>query len=203
MTDTITGADPTALPIVIEQDYEIEDDGEVGGPLAVFWTAGHGHDEHDVIRAVVEHCLAEGRDIPRIDGDHGPVEVWQTTLSRGDSIEYRRAATREGLPPYTRAADITPVTLLDLDARARGAAICSIRDCRRPRSTGTPVRAVVAPTDGGAGVNDRHVSVEVWLCREHRGTLPDPYYRVCLVPVGAKILLPAPEGDEPQGGDVR
>lgn len=179
--------------IGIEQDYEIEDDGEVGGPLAVFWTVGHGHDPYDVIRAVVEHCLDEGRDIPRIDGDRAPVEMWQTVVKRGDCVEYRRAASKDQLPPYTRAADIAPITLLDLDARARGAAKCSIRDCRNPWKSGVPVQVATKP-DPPDGSMPRREHVEVWLCRDHQDVMADKYYRMAVVPVGAVIELEPDKG---------
>jgi hypothetical protein len=171
--------------IGITQDHEVDDDGEVGGPLAVFWAPGHGHDSGDFVRAVIEHCLDEGIDVPAIPADVEPVGLWQRLVPRQDCVEYQRTDFE---PLYDPA---NPITVLDLDSRGRGGTKCGVDECREPWSSGRPVRVSIEPSPGDASVNSPYMAVRIWLCREHASRFPDPSYRVFMVPVGATILLPS------------
>jgi hypothetical protein len=170
--------------IEIIQDSEF--DGEVGGPLAVFWSKGHGHDARDFIRAVLDYCLDNDVDIPAIAYDDALVETWQQNVSRQGAIEYRRDPT----PPESSRSPRFPITVLDLERGARGGFKCAVDDCSEPWSVGTPARVCVEPSDGATS----YMSVRMWFCRDHRRQLPEPSYRVCMVPVGAEIVLPAGGG---------
>ena len=175
--------EPKNPALVIEQDYELDFDGEVGSPLAVFWTADHGHDPTALIRAIVEHCLDCGRDIPRIPDDARPVEMWQQNIPRGDAVEYHRHAEK---PPGVPHRHLHPVTVLDVDRRQSGAPICSVQGCHRPWHIGHTITAVVDLTEGD------HEAVSMRMCREHSARFPAPSYRVRMVPVGATIVLASP-----------
>ena len=177
----IQAAATTGPPPMIQQDYEIDWDGEVGAPLDVFWCEGHGHDPADFVRAVVEHCLDYGRDIPRIEDVRRPAELWQCDRKSGDSITYERRESVEGL----RRADWRPVTVLDCERRRLGATSCSVKGCTRPVRSQQAFPVVWEP-DG------EYVALEMRLCDEHRGQIPDQTYRLVFVPVGATIML---EGD--------
>ena len=172
--------------IEITQDSEF--DGEVGGPLDVFWAKGHGHDPREFIRAVLDYCLFNDVDIPAIAYDDTPVETWQQNVSHQGAIEYRRDPT----PPESSRSPRFPITVLDLDRRTRGGVKCSVDDCSEPWSVGTPARVVVEPAPDG-DASRRYMSVRMWFCREHRRQIPEPSYRVCMVPVGAEIVLPEPQ----------
>ena len=39
------------IAVEIMQDCEVDDDGDIGGWLDVFWAEGHGHDAETFIRA--------------------------------------------------------------------------------------------------------------------------------------------------------
>lgn len=173
--------------IQIEQDHEY-DSGEVGGPLAVFWCKGHGHSESAFIRAVLDYCLDNDVDIPAIRWDDRPVESWQQNVAHQDGIEYRRDLT----PPTSPRSSRFPITILDLEGpRRHGATKCAVNHCNEPWGRGAPVRVVVEPSMGSPYYGDEHMDVTLWLCREHAKRLPEPSYRVCLVPVGAVITLEA------------
>lgn len=176
-------ADPDLIPdapptLEIERDYEF-DEGDVGGPLDTFWARGHGHDPDVFIRAVIELCLGDGT-VPRIDHDDVLVHMWQQNISIGDGIEYRRFSEK---PESSRHHPAFPVTVLDLNRRRLGGRRCMFTDCKMPWQATTPIRVVI-----GEGLE--YQAVEISTCREHRELLPDPYYRVCLVPVGATVVLP-------------
>jgi hypothetical protein len=168
---------------VIEQDYEVDDDGRVEGALSVFWAKGHGYDPRAFIRAVVDYCLDNDIDIPRIGGE--PVETWQRNVESNDGVFYQRNDTA----PTSPCSTWFPVTLLDLERpRRHGAPKCSIKDCTEPWWRGQTVPVAVEPTDAAAP----YMSLSVWLCLDHAAGFPAPSYRVRMVPVGATILLPAP-----------
>lgn len=169
--------------IVINQDNEY-DDGEVGGPIPVFWTKGHGHDAGEFMRAVVMFCLDNDVTIPRLDPwDDKPVETWQQNVAVHDGIEYRRDKT----PPTSSRSSRFPITILDLEGpRRHGGTKCGVDHCDEPWGRGTPVRVAIEPTDAGLD----YMGVTIWLCREHAKRFPEPSYRVCMVPIGATITLP-------------
>jgi hypothetical protein len=176
--------------IEIVQDSEFDElDGGVGAPLAVFWAKGHGHDPRKFIRAVLDYCLFEDADIPAIAYDDAPIETWQQNVSHQGAIEYRRDTT----PPESSRSPRFPITVLDLERRTRGGFKCMVDDCHEPWSVGTSARVVVEPTPDGDAPPSRYMSVRMWFCREHRRHLPEPSYRVCMVPVGAEIVLPGPQ----------
>lgn len=167
--------------VEIEQDHEAFDD-DIGSPMDVFWAKGHGHDPADFIRSVVEHCLDYGRSIPRIPDDLRPVEMWQRNVPSGDCIVYHRYAER----PAGRGASrgMFPVTVLDVDGRRSGATKCSVNGCENPWMSGRPVAAKV-------DMDETYTAVTLWFCRKHGHKFPEPSYRVCMVPVGATIVLEA------------
>lgn len=170
--------------IEVVQDYECDDDGDIGSPMPVFWAKGHGFEARAFIEAVVWFCLDNDVDIPRITGDDLPVEVWQQNVSRsGGSIEFRRTA--EG--STSRHSPRFPITLLDLWRPGRGGKGCSVIGCDQPWRSGPSARVVVEPTDG----TGKPVSVRMWFCPEHSRSYPEPSYRIFMVPVGATIKLPA------------
>lgn len=170
--------------IEIFQDY----DADGGGPMATFWAKGHGHDDRDFIRSVLDYCLYHDVDIPAIATHDEPVETWQQNISREDEIEYRRYPD----PPTSPRSPRFPITILDLEGvRRHGGTACSVDDCHEPWFVGSPVRVQVEPDPGKIELGSPYMAVRLWLCREHRRRLPEPFYRLCLIPVGATILLPA------------
>lgn len=165
--------------IEINQDREFgEDFAEAGGPMNVFWSYGHGHDAGQFIRAVVDHCLEGPGEVPAIGADDAPQKLWQRNVDRDGFVEY----VRRSEAPIRH--DWKPVTLLDLEHRRRGGTKCSVVGCSEPWSVGSNARVRVDTTED-------HMDMRVWLCREHSRRFPEPSYRVCMVPVGATILLPA------------
>lgn len=170
--------------IGIEQDYEVDDDGEVLGSLLSFWTRGHGFNPDAVIRAVVDFSLEEHRSVPRID-EGGPVdEVWQKTVHRASGVwEYRRSDVEQ--PGWD------PITLVDLEHRYRGGRKCAVQHCPEPGRIGEPVRLLIEPSDSGMSSDVAYV----YVCRFHAKRFPQPPYRVCMIPVGAEVVLPAPDSE--------
>jgi len=164
-------------PLVIEQDHEFDEMDGIGSSVAVFWSRGHDHDVEEFIRAVLDHCLNEGSDIPAIRTDDSPTEVWQTELDRGGVAEFRR--TEHHSRPVS---DWYPVTVLDVERRPTFAGIkCMVigcgKPCARPRE---PARAVVGRRQPiGA------MPVRFWLCHEHGDRFPGSSYQVFLVPIEA------------------
>lgn len=177
--------------IDIAQDYEFYEDSGLGGPMLSFWAPGHGHDPEQFIRAVIDHMLSYGGSVPRIDPEDKPVEMWQRTVEQHDGVEYERMPTK----PETSASYLQaePITLLDLERRGRGGTKCGVSGCSKPWSSGNPAIVRVEADDRGPTVNTPYMSVRMWFCREHSRRFPEPSYRVCMVPVGATIMLPAPE----------
>ncbi len=161
-----------APPIEIVQDCEYDEDEGLGQPMPVFWTAGHGHSAREFVRAVVDHCLDETGQVPRISYRDCPREVWQMTVSRGPAVEYLRINRPAG---QERGWD--PVTLLDLTRTSRGAIRCSASGCDQPGRAGSLVRVPVAASPQAVP----SLSVGLWLCAEHAEQ----------VPAGAEIVLPA------------
>lgn len=179
------------MGIEIVQDHECDGD-EIGGPISVFWAKGHGYDAREFIRAVVEYCLDRDADVPPITWEDGPVETWQQNVVHQAGVEYRRDAT----PPKALHSSRFPVTILDLEQpRRRGSAKCSVDQCTEPWFAGAMVRVAVEPGQGEPTSGSPYMAVTLWLCREHRKNLPSPSYRVCLIPVGATILLPEESHD--------
>jgi hypothetical protein len=168
--------------IEIQQDWEIDEDGEIGGPMHTYWCYGHGHKRSDFIRFVFELCVGQGV-VPRFDSmDHPVVEMWQVERPTGDGITYERHAIEP--TNLRRHVEAKPITLLDLDYLRHGGRSCSVVDCRNPWASTAPHPLIVE--------GDRpRVSLKVPLCREHKDAYPEPYYRMVVVPVGATVLLPA------------
>lgn len=163
----------------IHQDHECSDDGEVGGPMSVFWCRGHGHDEREFIMAVLDYCLDNDLNIPAIGWEDTASEQWQANIAIGDGIRYDRFV--EAGP--ARRSPRFPITILDLERpKRRGAPKCLVKDCVDPWFSSTPIRAI-------SDADHDYLAVEFHLCREHRKLLPDPSYRVVLVPVGATVVL--------------
>ena len=162
------------------QDCEVDYDGDVGGWLDVFWTEGHGHDSVEFIRAVVDHCLDSGHDIPKIPAELEPAEVWHHDRKVGDSVIYQRRTDLEG----ARLADWRPVTVLDCERRFFGGSSCSVTHCTRPVMSAQAFPIVWEP-DG------EYVALDMRLCDEHRRQVPEQPYRLRFIPVGATIVLEA------------
>lgn len=178
----------TTMTIAITQDYEFDEDCGLGGSMLSFWTEGHGHDPEQFIRAVIDHTLEEHGSVARIELEDKPVEMWQRTIDRGDGVEYSRQSTAPD-GSYPRAE---PITLLDLERHSRGGTKCGVVGCVNPWSSG-PAAVVRVEIDGrGPTVNNSYMAVRMWFCREHTRQFPEPSYRVCMVPVGATIMLPTP-----------
>lgn len=182
MTDTTSALE-------IERDYEMDVDGELGGQMLVWWSRGHGHDPEKFIRAVVDNCLENGDAIPRIGENDGPVEMWQHNVRVGDGIRYDRTDTA----PVKPRSPLFPVTVLDVENRRAGSRACSVPACVRPWAGSRQVLVVTKVDD------DDPMTVYLPLCRKHSEQIPDPTYRLRLVPVGATIMLPAPEEDDLDG----
>ena len=179
--------EPAGTPIEINQDREFDEDWDgVGETLLVFWALGHGHDPDAFVRAVVDHCLEYDGGVPQIRPEDAPQEVWQRNVEHQDAIEYRRSSA----PPedgYDRKRSI-PITVLDLERRTHGATKCSVDRCGEPWTSGATAQVCVDTRDGDT------YYVRLWLCREHSRQFPEPSYRVCMVPVGATVMLPPKDG---------
>lgn len=186
MSDKVNTGNNSA--IAITQDYEFDEDWGLGSPMLTFWAKGHGHNTEQFIRAVIDYTLCEHGSVARIEPEDEPVEMWQWTVDRGDSVEYRRQTTKPGhsYPPYEL------ITVLDLGRRVRGGTKCGVIGCGNPWSSGKPAMIRVEADGRGPTVNNSYMTVRMWFCREHTSQFPDPSYRVCMVPVGATIMLPTP-----------
>lgn len=169
--------------IEIEQDYEVDDDGDVGGRLACWWARGHGHKAEDFAMAVVGYCLDCDAETPRIDLDDIK-ELWQRNIPVGDSVQYRRSTE----PPKGPRDEAFPVTVLDIEAR-RGGRKCAVNGCRNPWFASRPVQVADK-------VDADYMAIDITLCREHSQRFPEPSYRVRFVPVGATIMLPADPAED-------
>ena len=166
--------------IEIYQNCEVDYDGDVGGWLDVFWAEGHGHDAAGFLRAVVDHCLDSGHDIPKIPAELEPAEVWHHDRKVGDSVIYQRRTDLGG----ARLADWRPVTVLDCERRFFGGSSCSVTHCTRPVMSAQAFPIVWEP-DG------EYVALDMRLCDEHRRQVPEQPYRLRFIPVGATIMLEA------------
>lgn len=167
--------------VEINQDAEVDDDGDIGGWLDVFWCEGHDVDGETFLRALVDHCLAWGHDVPRIPRDAEPAEMWQHDRTAGDAVIFER---ERNVPDGARRADWRPVTVLDLERRFMGGAACSVRGCTGAVYSSQAFPVVWEP-DG------ENLALDVRLCREHRTQIPDQPYRLRFIPVGATIVLEA------------
>ena len=179
--------------IEITQDYEFDEDFGLGGSMLSFWAKGHGHDAEQFIRAVVDFTLTERGSVPRIEEEDAPVEMWQRVIERHDGVEYSRILA-ESDDAHGRGAE--PVTVLDLERRGRGGTKCGVTGCTKPWSSGKAAMIRVEADGRGPTVNNPYMSVRMWFCREHCRQFPEPSYRVCMIPVGATILLPASDGED-------
>src|ERR1700756_2643035 len=176
--------EPVVPGIEIEQDQEIDHDGELCGSINVFWAKRHGLDQDKFIRAVIDHCLEPEGGVPAISWEDELAEVWQHLEPVGDNFEYHRSNESS----WSAGRKAEPITLLDVDRRGRGARRCQVHDCREPWSRSTPVQVCIDANDDDAA----RMIVYMTLCRTHVVRFPKPSYRVCMVPVGATIELPAP-----------
>lgn len=168
------------IAVEIMQDCEVDDDGDIGGWLDVFWAEGHGHDAGDFVQSVVDHCLEWGHDIPKIPSDAVVAEVWQHDRKVGDSVIFERRSNLDGV----RLAAWRPVTVLDCERRFFGGSSCSVTNCTRPVMSAQGFPIVWEP-DG------EYLALDVRLCAEHRRQIPDQRYRLRFIPVGATIVLKA------------
>ncbi len=172
-----------ADPIVIEEDFEYDGE-DIGGPLGIYWTKGHGHDQRKLTEAVVTFCLDEYGGVPSIPEDTPIEELWQRNVEVGDGVYYERSATK----PTARSDRAFPVTVLDTSTPRRGGVWgCAVRGCHEPWYCTVPLRVVVAATDAES---DNYWSVDMRLCRDHHARLPGDYYRTLVVPVGTTVVLP-------------
>lgn len=170
----------TDTAIEINQDQGFDADlGELVGPMDVYWAPGHGHNASEFIRSVVDHCLESVGEVPAIRTDDAPQELWQRNVQHRDSVEYQRRSDRP-----TRHEWI-PITVLDLERRSRGGTKCSVDGCNEPWASGPAVQVRVDSAED-------YMAARLWLCREHGERFPEPSYRICMIPVGATILLPRP-----------
>lgn len=171
-------------PIEIYQDNEYDGE-EFSAPLPVFWAKGHDLNHNDFLRAVVEYCIEEcDFEIPAMSWDDDIDEQWQRNVEvPGGGVEYWRTTEPPEYPGSMEGKETFPITILDLEKRRRGAHKCSVTHCREPWSVGSPARVRVS-------TDEKEVSVYLWLCREHLKAYPEPSYRVCMIPVGATIMLP-------------
>lgn len=184
-----------ATTIDIIQDHEFDEDSGVGAPMLTFWAEGHGHDAAKFIRAVVDYTLDNDGSVPRIDPDDEPVEMWQRIVEREGGVEYSRRPKNQdsSCARVTVRAGWEPITVLDLERRGRGGTKCGVKGCAKPWSAGMPAIVRIETDNRGPTVDGSYMTVLMWFCREHQNHFPAPSYRVCMVPVGATILLPAPE----------
>lgn len=174
--------------ISITQDYEFDEDSGLGGPMLSFWAQGHGHDPEQFIRAVIDYTLTEHGSVPRIEPEDEPSEMWQRAIERQAGVEYSRQSEKPtSSASYLRSE---PITLLDLERRGRGGTKCGVADCSKPWSSGPAVIVRVEADGRGPTVNNSYMTVRMWFCRDHARQFPGPSYRVCMVPVGATIMLP-------------
>jgi hypothetical protein len=166
----------------VERDYEVFDEYDIGSPLDVFWTKGHDVAPLAFVRAIVEHCLDEEIDIPRINVEDAPEKLWQYNIDHNGILEFHRSPDK---PEGYHGREAFPVTVLDLEkARRRGMRKCSVEHCREPWSHGMPIRVLISPAD-----SEQQITARIWLCRTHGNKFPEPIYRVFMVPVGATVVL--------------
>jgi len=184
----VTESEPV---LEITQDYEMDFDGELGSPMPVFWSYGWHDDTRKFIEEVVQFCLDEDEDIPRITADDVLQRVWQLNRATGQGVMFIRES--EPVLDMDYARNWKKVTVLDLYALHRGARMCMIHNCKEPWSVGLPVRALMS----ARAEDDPNVTAELYLCRGHRNVVPEPSYRIFMVPVGATVVMPTPEDKEP------
>lgn len=179
MTLTAT-TEPTADPIEVEQLHDIDGDGELSGRTNCWYCEGHVNPER-FVRSVIDFVIEYGDRIPLIDLSWVRHCWLYKRPNHGGSWT---ADFRDEIPPRWRRRDWEAVTVLDCEQR-RGGPRCSVRDCTSISSVGHPVMVKIE-------AGDSHTSADIWLCRRHSAQFPGPSYRVCMVPVGATIMLPAP-----------
>lgn len=168
------------MKLEIVQLNEIADDGEVMDRMPSWYCEGHV-DRIEFIRALVDHCVDYGDTIPSIDPDSVKL---QFLCKVGGHDGSWTADFRDDIPAGSRRKSWEPVTTFEVTRRFGGVA-CAATDCTQPVSARVPVRAVLDATDGGP------LALFFPLCTAHRRLVPEPCYRVCLVPIGAVIQLPA------------
>lgn len=182
---------------MIEIYQDCEYDGEsFSSVLPVFWAKGHDLNEGEFRLAVIHYLIDEEGDFPAMSWEDPIEEQWQRNVEvSGGGIEYRRRDDRPGYDDFTGPVDWFPITILDLERQRRGQHKCAVTQCREPWSVGSPAQIRVSPTVGDEAElgGTPGESIYLWLCRKHRKRYPEPCYRVCMVPVGATIMLPAPD----------
>jgi hypothetical protein len=147
-----------------------------GGPLRSWYA--EGHHEPAVFAAALVHLLLDeyDDDIPSIELDR----IRQRYMRKVPNLDGGWTSSFSDEPGRGAMA----VTLFDAEVSRRGLS-CAVRGCDRPVSTQHPVRTAVAVE----GVSE--FTVDLTLCRDHSRQMPNPSYRVFMVPVGATILLPS------------
>ena len=141
------------------------------------WYA-EGHHEPAVFAAALVHLLLDecGDDIPSIELDR----IKQQYMRKVPNFDGGWTASFTDEP----GRGAMPITQFDAEVARRGLS-CAVRGCDRSVSTQHPVRTAVAVE----GVSE--FTVDLHLCHDHARQMPNPTYRVFMVPVGATILLPA------------
>lgn len=169
--------------IGIEQAREVDDDGELCGPLRSWWAEGH-HEPEPFILALVDHIMTEGDgDIPRIDvGD--VKHVWRQHVYHGDTYVFD---DRPEIPLGAQVKRWRPVTVFDAESR-RGMGRCAVNQCGNV-AWSRGVFTVRWALDGEIGDQ----ALDVPLCRQHNTDLDKLGYRwrTLFVPIGATVVLPA------------
>lgn len=166
----------------IVQLNEIAEDGEVLDRMPSWYCEGHV-DRIEFIRTLVDHCVDYGDTIPSIDPDS---VKHQFLYKVGGHDGSWTADFRDDIPAGSRRKSWEPVTTFEV-ARRFGGVACAAMGCTQPVAARVPVRAVLDAKDGG------QLALYFSVCIAHRALIPDPQYRVCLVPVGATVVMPASE----------
>ncbi|MGE0178102.1 MAG: hypothetical protein AB7G17_14675 [Phycisphaerales bacterium] len=166
----------------IVQLNEIAEDGEVLDRMPSWYCEGHV-DRIEFIRTLVDHCVDYGDTIPSIDPDS---VKHQFLYKVGGHDGSWTADFRDKIPAGSRKGSWEPVTTFEV-ARRFGGVACAAMGCTQPVAARVPVRAVLDAKDGG------QLALYFSVCIAHRALIPDPQYRVCLVPVGAIVVMPASE----------
>lgn len=163
---------PSETPTPDVQQFQDDE----GGPLQSWYAEGH-HEPAAFATALVRLLLDEyDADIPAIELDR----VTQRYMRKVPNFDGGWTSSFTDEP----GRGAMPVTLFDAEVARRGLN-CAVRDCGHSVSTNWPVRTAVTVE----AVSE--FAVDLRLCRDHQKAMPQPIYRVFMVPVGATILLPA------------
>lgn len=166
--------------VEIIQLHDIDEDGEIGSRQDSWYAEGHV-DQLDFIKAIVDHCADWGDDIPRIPLGRVKHQYLHKAGGFGGSWT---ADFRDEVPEGWRKGDWEPVTTFEAE-RKFGGISCAVSDCRKSVRRRLPLMAVFEPEDVS------RLCLYVNLCTKHAKQMPEPFYRVVLVPVGAIIKLPS------------